>query len=229
MNWPSAFWWYSHAIPIIPSGETELWETTTSRTCRLSRLSGLNSHEFRWEGLNFEVISTDLLWTGYEAGKIWAILSEGHDAKCHQRAGSTCWHCFPRYGLITYDTFVTLFYHSLPRWSLQGCNYKVVRLHLETYLSPWGIGARLGGKNTLGHRTKRFHSGIPCLKSVLHNSPTIFGAILTGTEWELLARLPSFKQIFFYFILDIVASKQMFLLCGKNYPKPCQIHQFWCK
>ena len=54
-----------------------------------------------------------------------------------------------------------------------------------------------------------------------HKSPTVFGAILTGTEWELLARLPSFKQIFFDFILDIVASKQMFLLCSKNYPKPC--------
>ena len=102
MNWPSAFWWYSHAIPIIPSRETELWETSTSRTCRLSRLSGLNSHELRWEGLNFEVISTGLLWTGYEAGKIWAILSESYDATCHQLAGSTCGHCFPPNGLITY-------------------------------------------------------------------------------------------------------------------------------
>ena len=77
------------------------------------------------------------------------------------------------------------------------------------------------GKNTLGHRTKRFLSGSPCLKSVGHKSPTVFDAILTGTEWEILARLPSFKQIFFDFILDIVASKQMFLLCSKNYPKPC--------
>ena len=176
-------------------------------------------------GRNFEVNSTDLLWTGYGAGKIWAILSEGHDAKCHQRAGSTCWHCFPRYGLITYDTFVTLFYHSLPRWSLQGCNYKVVRLHLETYLSPWGIGARLGGKNTLGHRTKRFHSGIPCLKSVRHNSPTIFGAILTGTEWEILARLPSFNKFSFTssWILWLTGYWKYtdVLLCGKNYPKLC--------
>ena len=113
------------------------------------------------------------------------------------------------------------FYHSLPCWSLQGCNYKVVRLYLKEYLNPWGIGARPGGKNTLGHRTKRFLSGSPCLKSVGHKSPTVFGAILTGTEWELLARLPSFKQIFFDFILDIVASKQMFLLCSKNCPKPC--------
>ena len=199
MNWPSAFWWYSPAIPIIPSRETELWETSTSRTCRLSRLSGLNSHELRREGLNFEVISTGLLWTGYEAGKIWAILSESHDATCHQHAGSTCGHC------------------------------KVFCLYLEEYLNPWGIGARPGGKNILGYRAKRFLSGCPCLKSVGHKSPTVFGAILTGTEWELLARLPSFKQIFFDFILDIVASKQMFLLCGKNYPKPCQIHQFWCK
>ena len=48
---------------------------------RLSRVSVVNSHEMTWEGRNFEVNSTDLLWTGYEAGKIWAILSEGHDAK----------------------------------------------------------------------------------------------------------------------------------------------------
>ena len=132
-------------------------------------------------------------------------------------------------GLSLTYTFATLFYHSLPCWSLQGCNYKVVCLHLEEYLNPWGIGARPGGKNILGYRAKRFLSGSPCLKSVDHKSPTVFGAILTGTEWELLALLPSFKQIFFDFILDIVASKQMFLLCGKNYPKPCQIHQFWCK
>ena len=102
MNWPSAFWWYSHTILIISSRETKLWETTTSRTCRLSGVSGHNSHEMRWEGRNFEVISTDLLWTGYEAGKIWAILSESHDATCHQHGGSTCGHCFPPNGLITY-------------------------------------------------------------------------------------------------------------------------------
>ena len=121
-------------------------------------------------------------------------------------------------GLSLIYTFVTLFYHSLPCWSLQGCNYKVVCLYLEEYLNPWGIGARPGGKNILGYRAKRFLSGSPCLKSVGHKSPTVFGAILTGTEWELLARLPSFKQIFFDFILDIVASKQMFLLCGKIIP-----------
>ena len=124
-------------------------------------------------------------------------------------------------GLSLIYTFVTLFYHSLPCWSLQGCNYKVVCLHLEEYLNPWGIGARPDGKNILGHRTKRFLSGSSCLKSVGHKSPTVFGAILTDTEWELLAQWPSFKQIFFDLILDNVASKEMFLPCSKNYPKPC--------
>ena len=96
----------------------------------------------------------------------------------------------------------------------------MVRLHLEEYLSPWAIGARLGGKNRLGHRTKRFHSDSPCLKCGGRNSPTVFGAILTGTEWELLARLSSFKQIFFDFILDTcglrdIESTQMFFCVVK--------------
>ena len=123
-------------------------------------------------------------------------------------------------GLSLTYTFATLFYHSLPCWSLQGCNYKVVCLYLEEYLNPWGIGARPGGKNILGYRAKRFLSGSPCLKSVGHKSPTVFGAILTGTEWELLARLSSFKQIFFDFILDTcglrdIESTQMFFCVVK--------------
>ena len=190
--------------------------------CRLSRVSGLNGHEMRWEGRNFEGISTDLVWTAHEAGKIWAILSESHDAACHQHAGSTCGHYYPPYGLITYLCICHTFFIILCRVG----HFKAATIKCFAYI--WkstsileALAPDQAGKNTLGHRTKRFLSGSPCLKSVGHKSSTVFGAILTGTEWEILARLPSFTQIFFDFILDIVASKQMFLLCSKTYPKPC--------
>ena len=234
-NWPSVFWWYSHTIPIIPSRETKLWETTTSRTCRLSRVSGLNGHEMRWEGRNFEVISTDLVWTAHEAGKIWAILRESPDATCHQHAGSTCGHCYPPYGLITYLCIChTFFYHSLPCWSLQGCNYKVVCLHLEEYLNHWGIGARPGGKNTLGHRNKRFLSGSPCSKSVVgswwvtshRRFSAPFWRVRSGNLWPVYEALNKFSLTSSWILWQV---NRCSCCVVKIVPNLVQIDQFWCK
>ena len=42
----------------------------------------VNCHQGRWVGRYFEVTSTELHWTGQEAGKNPAILSKGHQVSC---------------------------------------------------------------------------------------------------------------------------------------------------
>ena len=56
---------------------------------RMMRVCDVNRHQERWEGRDLEVTSTELRWTGQEAGKNRVILTKGRNASCHQRAGPT--------------------------------------------------------------------------------------------------------------------------------------------
>ena len=56
----------------------------------------VNRHQGKWEGRNFEVTSTELRWTGQEAGKNRAILTKDRNASCHLRRPNTTeidFHC----------------------------------------------------------------------------------------------------------------------------------------
>ena len=126
------------------------------------------------------------------------------------------------------------FYHSLPCWSLQGCNYKVVCLHLEECLNHWGIGARPGGKNTLGHRNKRFLSGSPCLKSVVgswwvtshRRFSAPFWRVRSGNFWPVYQALNKFSLTSSWILWQV---NRCSCCVVKIIPNLVQIDPFWCK
>ena len=79
---------------IVPIRETKLWEeTTTARTKGMPNNEGMRGQpppgEVGGGGRNFEVTSTEVRWTGQEAGKKRTILTNDRNASGHQRAGPT--------------------------------------------------------------------------------------------------------------------------------------------